>query len=149
MVPVIGLLLAAILASASPDSSNIVEVDIGHGYGGSESFAMSGDRVIHTQRTADASGEVDVRRAILHPNAKVWKRFWLRIDEANVWQWTFRYSDVSRGQQMDGSRWRVELHHGEQSVEATGYNAAPKNFSDLQRALDQLVADSAVDASDP
>ena len=49
MVPVIGLLLAAILASASPDSSNIVEVDIGHGYGGSESFAMSGDRVMHTE----------------------------------------------------------------------------------------------------
>jgi hypothetical protein len=27
---------------------------------------MSGDRVIHTQRIADVSGEVDVHRAILH-----------------------------------------------------------------------------------
>lgn len=90
-----------------------------------------------------------MHRAILHPNAKVWKRFWLRIDEANVWQWTIRYSDVSRRQQIDGVRWRVELHHGDQVVESTGYNAAPKNFSDLQRALDQLVAESAVDASDP
>jgi hypothetical protein len=149
MVPVIGLLLAAILASASPDSSNIVEVDIGHGYAGSESFAMSGDRVLHTQRVADASGEVSVRRSILHPNAKVWKRFWLRIDEANVWQWTFRYSDVSRGMQLEGARWSITLHHGAQSVESSGYNSAPNNFSDLQAALDRLVEESAVDASDP
>ena len=71
MLPMIGVLLVAFLASAPLDSSNIVEVDIGHGYAGSESFAMSGDRVIHTQHIADVSGEVDVHRAILHPNAKV------------------------------------------------------------------------------
>lgn len=143
------LVLATNRARTSSTPSDIVEADIGHGYMDSQSFAMSGDRVIHTQRVADESGEVNVRRAILHPNAKVWSRFWSRIDEANIWQWAFRYSDVSRGQKMDGARWRIELHHGEQSVESTGYNSAPKNFSDLQDALDQLVAESAVDASDP
>ena len=134
---------------AHAQASDAIEVEIGHGYAGSESFAMSGDRVIHTQNIADASGEVNAHRSILHPNAKVWKRFWLRVDEANVWQWTFRYSDISRGQPMGGVRWRMELHHGEQSVVSTGYNSAPKNFGDLQAALDQLVAESAVDASDP
>jgi hypothetical protein len=110
---------------------------------------MSGDRVIHTQRVADESGAVNVRHSILHPNAKVWSRFWARIDEANIWQWAYRYSAASRGLKVDGARWRIELHHGAQLVESTGYNSAPENFSNLQAALDQLVAESAVDASDP
>jgi hypothetical protein len=131
------------------DSSNLIRVVIGHGYLGSESFATIGDRIIHTFRDVGAGGEVNERRTILIPNAGVWNRFWLRIDRANVWQWDFRYSELSHGQQMDGSRWHLALHHGTQRVESVGYNSAPKNFDDFQGALDELVAESAVDSSNP
>jgi len=41
------------------------------------------------------------------------------------------------------------MKYGDRAVESTGYNAAPWHFSDLRATLGQIMAESAVDASDP
>ena len=71
------------------------------------------------------------------PPQSNWDRFWLFLDDINIWEWKKEYVDKNI---MDGTQWELKFSNSKKTITSYGSNLFPnkKIFQNLIKEIEIL-----------
>lgn len=117
------------------DAAEVIDASIGGYFGPSYRVQGDGTTVAWTLWVEGQDRDHEAQ----DPGPEGWQCFWAAVDAAGAWGWDTRYHDPNV---LDGTSWSLRLAHEGRAVEASGSNAWPPGWEQLQAALEQLAGRS-------
>lgn len=70
------------------------------------------------------------------PTQSEWKKFWIRVEDLQVWKWKKDYSDPDT---CDGVQWSLKMKLKKKTLNTYGCNSYPESFDQFKNAISDLL----------
>ena len=125
----------------SPWQPETFEASIGGPTGPSYHIQWTGELLLYERFGAIVPFDrqpVPEERAEVLISSEVWEEFWAFSKKLRVWKWDEAYDNP---EVVCGTRWSLEIVHGDKQIHSWGSNAYPPRFQSFCKAVSRLVGD--------